>query len=110
MVLRASLLIHGPPGSGKATAVKAAAAAFGLHIVPYGCAGLHRGDGQSAELLRAAFEAAEGFAPAVLLLTGFDALAGSAAEGASNPGSSLITAILVSSSTSDNVNSIDGIQ
>ena len=86
VAVRTALLLHGTPGSGKATAVRAAAAALGLHTIPYGCAGLHGGDRQTAPLLRAAYEAAESFAPAVLLLTGFEAVAGSAAEAASNPG------------------------
>ena len=87
MTIRTGVLIHGPPGSGKATAVRAAATAMGLHVVPYGCAGLHAGgQGPIASRLRAAHEAACKYAPTVLLLTGFEALAGSAAEEASNPG------------------------
>ena len=84
--IRASVLVHGPSGSGKATAARAAATAMGLHVVPFGCAGLHRGDGQAAPRLGAAFEAASSFGPAVLLLMGLELLVGSAADAGSNPG------------------------
>ena len=35
--VRASVLVVGPPGVGKATAVNAAAAALGVHAVPFTC-------------------------------------------------------------------------
>lgn len=35
--VQASVLVVGPPGAGKATAVNAAAAALGVHIVPFTC-------------------------------------------------------------------------
>lgn len=85
-LLRAALLIHGPAGSGKATAVRAACMSMGLHLVPYGCAGLHAGNQSVAPSLRAAFQAAQHYAPGVLLLTDFEALAGSTAEAGSNAG------------------------
>ena len=87
MTIRTGILVHGPPGSGKATAIRAAATALGLHVVPYGCAGLHAGgQGPTASRLRAAHEAACRYAPTVLQLTNLEALAGSAAEEASSPG------------------------
>ena len=87
--MRTAILVHGAPGCGKATAVNAAATATGVHIIAFGCAGLHRGDGQAALRVRKAHEAACGFAPAVLLLTGLELLAGHASEAANNPGGAL---------------------
>lgn len=82
--LRMSLLLYGPSGSGKATAVYAAAAALGWHVVPFSCRELggqpqqsqQQGgpDTTSAAALRAAFEAATQFSPALLLLQDFEAL------------------------------------
>ena len=35
--LRAALLLVGPAGSGRTTAATAAAAALGLHLIPFNC-------------------------------------------------------------------------
>ena len=35
--VRASVLLHGPAGGGKVTAAVAAAAALGVHVVPFNC-------------------------------------------------------------------------
>lgn len=77
--------MHGPSGSGKSTAAHAAAAALGLHVVPYSC---HEFNGQAdqvaASALRAAFQGARSFAPAVLLLQDFAALSDGNAPGRSH--------------------------
>ncbi|BDA49160.1 Peroxisomal biogenesis factor 6 [Coccomyxa sp. Obi] len=73
--LRTALLLHGPSGSGKSTTVHAAAAALGLHVIPFSC---HEFSGQAdtvaASAVRAAFRSARYFSPAVLLLQDFAAL------------------------------------
>ena len=90
--LRVALLLHGPSGSGRATAARAAAAALGLHVVPFSCHELGGGpaqppqqqpggEGAAVAALRAAFEAAAEFAPAVLLLQDFEVLAEAAPGG-----------------------------
>ena len=80
--LRIALLLHGPSGCGKTTAVRAAAAALGLHVIPFSC---HEFNGQAdtvaANAVRAAFRSALNFSPAVLLLQDFAALS-DAASGA----------------------------
>ncbi len=77
--LRIALLLHGPSGSGKNTAVSAAAAALGLHVIPFSC---HEFSGQAdtvaASAVRAAFRSARSFSPAVLLLQDFAALSDAA--------------------------------
>ena len=35
--LRVAVLLHGPQGSGRATAAMAAAIAIGAHVIPYSC-------------------------------------------------------------------------
>ncbi len=96
-----SLLLHGPSGCGKATAVSAAAVALGWHVVPFSCRELGGGqpqqpgqpgaqDGAPAAALRAAFEAAGQFSPALLLLQDFEALL-EAAPGAPAPGEAPVT-------------------
>ncbi|KAK9789367.1 hypothetical protein WJX73_003724 [Symbiochloris irregularis] len=89
VALRSGVLLHGPSGVGKASAVCAAARALGLHVVPFGCADLHSlGEQHVVGRLRDAHEAACSFAPAVLLLKGLECLAGSSdAEEARSPGS-----------------------
>ena len=91
--LRVALLLHGPSGSGRATAARAAAAALGLHVVPFSCHELgggpqqqppqqqQGGEGTAVAALRAAFEAAAQFAPALLLLQDFEVLAEAAPGG-----------------------------
>ncbi len=72
--LSAALLLHGPHGSGRRTAARAAAAALGLHCVAVSCHELAAPPGQdaakggAAAALRAVVAAAERFAPALLLL------------------------------------------
>lgn len=92
MTMRSGVLLHGPPGVGKATAVHAAARALGLHVVPFGCADLRSlGEQQVVSRLRDAHAAACPFAPAILLLKGVESLAGSgAAEEARSPGAHCI--------------------
>lgn len=72
--LSAALLLHGPHGSGRRTAARAAAAALGLHCVAVSCHELAAPPGQdaakggAAAALRAVVAAAERFAPTMLLL------------------------------------------
>ena len=70
-----SVLMHGPTGCGKSTAVSATAAALGLNVIPYSC---HEFVGQSdaamAMAIRTAFENAQEFAPAILFLKNLSAL------------------------------------
>ena len=78
------MLLHGPAGAGKATAVRAAASALGWHVVPFSCRELGGQaqqpqqpggpDGTAVAALKAAFEAAAQFSPALLLLEDFQAL------------------------------------
>ena len=75
--VRLAVLLLGARGAGKATAARAAAAALGLHLVPFSCAEL-AAEGQAADALHGAFEAAQPFTPALLLLRHF----GTAAAGA----------------------------
>ncbi len=83
--VHAAILLTGPEGSGRATAARAAAAALGLHVVPFSGQELRssgRTEGRAGALLRTAFRTAADFAPAVLLLTQLEALAeGSGVEG-----------------------------
>ncbi|GFR44514.1 hypothetical protein Agub_g5780, partial [Astrephomene gubernaculifera] len=94
-----TLLLYGPPGSGRRTAVRAAAAALGLHLVPVSChelaplerqqqqqqGGAEGGPGGVAGGLAGVLGAAERFAPALVLLQDLEALVGtrSAADSAS---------------------------
>ena len=70
-----SVLMCGPAGCGKSTAVSATAAALGLNVVPYSC---HEFVGQSdaavVMAIRTAFENAQEFAPAILFLKDLSAL------------------------------------
>lgn len=76
LALQVSVLLLGPRGSGRATAVRAATAALGIHLVPFSCHDLKgQTDSQTATALKASLEAAEGFAPVVLLLRHFEVLA-----------------------------------
>ena len=75
--VRLAVLLLGARGAGKATVARASAAALGLHLVPFSCAEL-AAEGQAADALHGAFEAAQPFAPALLLLRHF----GTAAAGA----------------------------
>lgn len=75
--VRLAVLLLGARGAGKATAARAAAAALGLHLVPFSCAEL-AAEGQAADALHGAFEAAQPFAPALLLLRQFGAAAAGA--------------------------------
>ncbi|KAG2449569.1 hypothetical protein HYH02_005102 [Chlamydomonas schloesseri] len=91
-----ALLLHGPPGSGRRTAARAAAAALGLHFVAVSCHELAPPPGASdaaaqrgaVAALKLMVEAAEAFAPAVLLLQDLEALVGtrSAADGPGQQG------------------------
>ncbi len=78
------MLLHGPPGSGRHAAIKAAAHAAGCHVVPLSCHEM-RAPGtpekKVLEGLRAAFEVAGQYRPALLVLRHFEALADSEAGG-----------------------------
>lgn len=71
--MRVSLLLHGPAGSGRRTAVRAAAAALGLHCITASCHDLQSAPGQDSSKgvlasLQALVDDAARFAPCVLLL------------------------------------------
>ncbi|KAK9832032.1 hypothetical protein WJX81_000155 [Elliptochloris bilobata] len=76
--VRLAVMLLGPRGAGKATAARAAAAALGLHLVPFSCAEL-AAEGQIADALRIAFVVTRPYAPAVLLLRHLSAAAAGAA-------------------------------
>ncbi len=82
--VRLAVLLLGARGAGKATAARAAATALGLHLVPFSCAEL-AAEGHAPDALHGAFEAAQPFAPTVLLLRHFGALAAAAAGVAGMP-------------------------
>ncbi|XP_006860531.1 PREDICTED: peroxisome assembly factor 2 isoform X2 [Chrysochloris asiatica] len=70
-----SVLLLGPPGSGKSTAVAAACSRLGLHLVKVPCSSLCADSSRSVESkLQAAFSRAQRCRPAVLLLTALDLL------------------------------------
>eukprot|EP00884_Botryococcus_braunii_P001649 jgi/Botrbrau1/11485/Bobra.0360s0012.1 len=76
--VRVAVLITGPEGSGRTTAVKAAAAALGLQLLPFSALevrGAGRGEAHVAAALRSAFRASSDYAPAILLLTQAESLA-----------------------------------
>ena len=74
-----AVLLLGPRGSGRSTAVRAATAALGIHLVPFSCHDLKgQTDAETATALRASLEAAQEYAPVVLVLRHFEVLAESA--------------------------------
>ena len=75
LALQVSVLLVGPRGSGRSTGVRAATAALGIHMVPFSCHDLKgQTDSQTATALKASLEAAQEFAPVVLLLRHFEVL------------------------------------
>ncbi|KAA6429814.1 MAG: peroxisome biogenesis 6-like [Trebouxia sp. A1-2] len=76
LALQVAVLLLGPRGSGRGTAVRAAAAAVGIHFVPFSCHDLKgQTDAETATALKASLEAAQGYAPVVLMLRHFEVLA-----------------------------------
>ena len=76
LALQVAVLLLGPRGSGRSTAVRAAAAALGIHFVPFSCHDLKgQTDAETATALKASLEAAQGYAPVVLMLRHFEVLA-----------------------------------
>lgn len=76
MALQVAALLLGPRGSGRATAARAATAALGIHLVPFSCHDLKgQTEAHTATALKATMDAAQQFAPAVLLLQHFEVLA-----------------------------------
>lgn len=73
--VKIAVLLQGPTGSGKRTAAMQAAEAIGVHLIPLACEEL-RGpsDNKTAAAVKAAFETAEEFGPAILLLQNVPAL------------------------------------
>ncbi|XP_022359640.1 peroxisome biogenesis factor 6 isoform X2 [Enhydra lutris kenyoni] len=70
-----SVLLRGPPGSGKTTAVTAACSRLGLHLLKVPCSSLCADSSGAVETkLQAAFSRARRCRPAVLLLTAVDLL------------------------------------
>ncbi|KAL0039627.1 hypothetical protein WJX77_003781 [Trebouxia sp. C0004] len=76
LALQVAVLLLGPRGSGRSIAVRAAAAALGIHFVPFSCHDLKgQTDAETATALKASLEAAQGYAPVVLMLRHFEVLA-----------------------------------
>ncbi|XP_044243154.2 peroxisome biogenesis factor 6 isoform X2 [Ursus arctos] len=70
-----SVLLRGPPGSGKTTAVTAACSRLGLHLLKVPCSSLCADSSGAVETkLQAAFSRARRCRPVVLLLTAVDLL------------------------------------
>ncbi|XP_077017944.1 peroxisome biogenesis factor 6 [Tamandua tetradactyla] len=70
-----SVLLRGPPGSGKTTAVTAACSRLGLHLLKVPCASLCADSSGAVETkLQATFSRAHSCRPAVLLLRAIDLL------------------------------------
>ena len=70
------MLLHGPPGTGKTTVARAAAAACGAHVVVInGAELLSRYVGESELALVKAFREAEQRAPSLIFIDEIDALA-----------------------------------
>nr|CAN13170.1 peroxisomal biogenesis factor 6 [Sus scrofa] len=70
-----SVLLRGPPGSGKTTAVTAACGRLGLHLLKVPCSSLCADSSGAVETkLQAAFSRARRCRPVVLLLTAVDLL------------------------------------
>ncbi|XP_047714841.1 peroxisome biogenesis factor 6 isoform X1 [Prionailurus viverrinus] len=70
-----SVLLHGPPGSGKTTAVTAACGRLGLHLLKVPCSNLCADSSGAVETkLQAIFSRARRCRPVVLLLTAVDLL------------------------------------
>jgi len=81
------VILHGPAGVGKRSCAEAAAAALGVNVVPFNCHELVAAAGSeqtAVGALKAAIAVAREYAPAVLLLRRFGALASNASEGAAD--------------------------
>ncbi|KAL6751637.1 hypothetical protein V8C86DRAFT_3177093, partial [Haematococcus lacustris] len=75
--LQASVLLTGPPGSGKKTAGRAAAAALGLHCITTSCLELRgQTEAKTAAALTSLFKEASRYSPCLLLLTDLEELVG----------------------------------
>ncbi|KAL4857587.1 Peroxisome biogenesis protein 6 [Chlorella vulgaris] len=89
--LRLAVLLHGPAGSGKQTAVAAAAAAAGCHLVNLSCHDIKAAAGAAErhtfDALQAAFAAAAEYAPVVLLLRQVSVLGDGSSHGGSGSSS-----------------------
>ncbi|KAL2636281.1 hypothetical protein R1flu_007760 [Riccia fluitans] len=98
--LRVAVLVHGPTGSGKQTAVRLASEDLGVHVVPFNCYDfVGATEGKTSGALVEAFKTAKRYSPSVLLLRRFEALAKSSSG--SSPGdqqgsASRITSVLKS--------------
>jgi len=75
VTLNTAALLEGPPGSGQIKAASTAAAALGVHLIVHSCEELREAsDLKTAAALKATFEAAADFAPAILVLQDLPAL------------------------------------
>ena len=75
VMLRASVLLSGPVGSGKRTAIFKAAEELGLRAIPFSCQELRTGlDSKTALALKMGFDEAKMFAPALIILSDLESL------------------------------------
>ena len=96
--LRLSILVHGPPGSGRRTAVSAAAAALGCHYTMISARDI-KGDGpipesKIAEGLRVSFDVAGRYRPCFLTLSDFELLAAPGGDAQAEAGASRLGSVL----------------
>ncbi len=113
--LKLAMLVHGPSGAGKRTAIAAAAAAVGCHTTFINCRDI-KGEGslpdsKVAEGLRVAFDIAGRYRPCILILEEFNLLGASgdphAEATASRLGTALAECIAVGSDRSYLMSSLD---
>ncbi|KAI8467615.1 MAG: hypothetical protein J3K34DRAFT_523599 [Monoraphidium minutum] len=84
--LRAAVLLHGPRGSGKQTAARAAAAALGMNFMAWSALEVRgQTDDRTVAALDALMRRASDFAPCLLALRHLPELAGGGAPGAGAP-------------------------
>ncbi|CAN6454667.1 unnamed protein product [Victoria cruziana] len=79
---RLTILLNGPPGSGKRTMIRYIARFLGLHVVEYSCHDLvEASERKISQSLRDAFLTVQRYSPAVLLLQHFDVLGSLSSNG-----------------------------
>eukprot|EP00250_Pteridium_aquilinum_P012046 c20475_g1_i1 orf=236-3310(-) len=92
--MNTAVLLCGPAGCGKRTMVEYAAKELGMHVVEYNCYELlGSSEGKTAAALDQAFEVARSYAPAVLLLRRFGALAKNSTAGPRSDGAEAVSRV-----------------